>query len=95
MESVIIDLLASIIQQNADELSLQFALTRENHVEPLDIAKLAIACEAYFGMTLHDERIAQWRLLSDAAAYIEELLEDGQDQPALRSDEERVAWYYE
>ena len=93
--SRIADLLGEILSRDAYDFSHTFRLSTENGVTPLDVAKLAIACEQTFGFPLYDEKIAQWRTLGDAARHIDELLEEGQAESTARTDEDRVGWYYE
>lgn len=88
-------LLGEILLRDAYDIRAAFPLTAENRVTPIDIAKLAIACERAFRLTLFDERIAQWRTVGDACGHIEALLEEGMAEPTERTDEERTAWYYE
>ena len=95
VEQAVAELMGGILSRSPEDMTMSFALTPQSGVEPMDIAKLAIACEARWGLTLHDERVAEWRRLRDVAAHINELLEDGQAEPLERSDEDRLAWYYE
>lgn len=67
----------------------------EQGVTPMDIAKLAIACEQAFGIALYDEKIAQWETVGDVCRHIEELLDEGQAEAVEHTDEDRTAWYYE
>jgi len=89
------DLLAEVLSGDPEEMDASFALSGDNRVSPIDVARLAIACEKAFGISLYDDKVAQWRTLGDACRHIEELLEEGQGQAAVRSDEERTAWFYE
>lgn len=91
----VVDLLSEILSGDPHEMDASFSLTRENDVAPIDIAKLAIACEKAFQITLYDEKIAGWKTVGDACRHIEELLEEGQAEAVERSDEEREAWFYE
>lgn len=95
VQTVVAQLFSGILLRDAAELTPAFALNRKNGAEPLDIAKLAMAMEAHWGFTMHDDRVAEWRTLGDAMAYATELLEDGQGGPVQRSDEDRTAWFYE
>ncbi len=95
----VVDLLAEVLARDARDLDMDleedFALTPENRVEPVDIAKLAIACERTYRLALRDEEVAQWRTLGDAMAHVARLLEEGQAEPTERSEEDRTAWFYE
>ncbi|MDL2319399.1 hypothetical protein LJC74_10105 [Eubacteriales bacterium OttesenSCG-928-A19] len=68
---------------------------RLDGIAPIDLAKLAIACEGAFGFPLYDEKIAEWQTLGDACRHIDELLEEGMAESTERSDEDRIGWYYE
>lgn len=91
----VMEVVGEALSRVPEELSVGFALTPANRVEKVDVAKIAIALEEAFGLTLWDERVAQWRRLGDVLGYIQELLEQGEGEPLERNDEERVAWYYE
>lgn len=88
-------LLAEILMRDPLDILPGFALSDKEGVTPMDVAKLAIACEKAFSLTLYDEKVAEWRTVSDACAHIEALLEEGMDRPAERSESERTAWFYE
>lgn len=89
------ELLGGILSCDPMDLSASFKLTEANGVSPIDVAKLAIACEQRLGFRLYDEHIAQWKTLGDAQRDIDALLEEGLGKPTLHSDEERTAWFYE
>lgn len=88
-------LLGEILSGDPLELRERFLLIPENGVTLLEVAKLAIACEEAFGLSLHDEKIAQWETLGDVCRHVGELLEEGLAEPTERTDEERTGWYYE
>lgn len=90
----ITDLLAEILAADPYGMDAAFALTPES-VAPIDVARLAIACEDAFGISLHDEAVAQWHTVGDACAHVEALLEAGMGEKAERTDAERVGWFYE
>ena len=87
-------LLGKILSQSPGDMGMGFLLTPAN-VAPVEVAKLAIACEEAFGFPLYDEKIAEWRTLADVCNHIEQLLEEGQAEPTERTQEERTAWFYE
>lgn len=89
------DLLSEILLRERTELTPSYPLTSAGRVTPMDVAKLAIACERAFGLTLYDEKIAQWQTVADVCRLIEELLEEGQGEKTERTDDDRTAWYYE
>lgn len=88
-------LLGEILLRDPFEFSAAFALSPENGVAPIDVAKLAIACEKAFSLALYDEKVAEWKTLGGVCAHLEELLEEGLAEPAERTDADRVGWYYE
>ena len=88
-------LLGEILSMDPLEMGSSFSLSPENDVMPIDVAKLAIACEKAFGFPLFDEKVALWKTLEDVCRHIDELLEEGLAEPTQRSDEDRVDWYYE
>lgn len=88
-------LLGEILSLDPLEMGSSFPLSPAAGVAPMDVAKLAIACERAFGFSLFDEKIAQWETLGDVGDHIDELLEEGLAEPTQRSDEDRTAWYYE
>lgn len=92
---IVTDLLSEILSGDARDMGAAFRLTEENDVMPIDIAKLAIACERAFSLSLYDEKIAQWNTIGDVCEHIDALLEEGLSKPPERSDEERIDWYYE
>ncbi len=89
------ELLADIISADAQDIETNMTLTKDNGVEPLDKAKLMIACEKEFKITIHDEDVHAFRRVRDLAAYIDQTLSDGLANPPEFSDEDRTAWYYE
>lgn len=95
VRGTVVRLLSEILAGDPLDISTTFLLAPENGVTPIDIAKLAIACEKEFGFSLFDEKIAQWKTVGDACAHIEELLEEGLGESIDRSDEDRIDWFYE
>ena len=91
----VVALLSEILSGDPDEMDASFSLTRANSVAPIDIAKLAIACEQAFRIALYDEKIAEWKTVGDVCRHVAELLEEGQAEDTERSDEDRTAWFYE
>lgn len=89
------ELLGEILCRALADETKAFALSPANGVTALDIAQLAIACERHFGFALHDEKIAKWETLRDAASHIGELLDEGQGLQTTYSEEERTPWHYE
>lgn len=88
-------LLSDIIGVEADEIVATTTLSKRNGVEPLDVAKLIIACEKKFKLTIHDEDVHTFLCIGDLAAYIDQKLSEGYADTPEITDEDRVAWYYE
>lgn len=95
VHSVVVDLLSEILSGDPLDMNAAFRLTPENGVAPIDIAKLAIACEKAFGIPLYNEKIAQWETVGDVCGHIQRLLDEGLAEPTQRTDADRVGWYYE
>lgn len=88
-------LLSEIIGVEAEDITSMMPLTKDNGVDPLDIAKLIIACEKEFKVTIHDEDVLDFRCAYDIAAYIDNLLSLGLFDMPERTEEDRTAWFYE
>ena len=89
-------MLSEILSIDPADITPSFPLTSsQSGVEPIDVAKLAIACERAFGFPLFDEKIAEWRTVADVCEHIDELLEEGLAEATERTDEDRIGWYYE
>ncbi len=87
-------LLAEILGEGPVDRMPGMALVGNEQIAPLDVAKLVMACEQRFCVTIHDEDVQDFHTLQDLAAYIERLLEDGHTNRPLLQDEDRVNWYY-
>lgn len=87
-------LLADITGVDAEEITSKTALAKGSGMEPLDVARLVIACEKQFKINIADEDVHTFGCVEDLSAYIDQMLADGLDAPEL-SDEDRLAWYYE
>lgn len=88
-------LLVEIIGVEAEDVTARMPLTKDNGVDPLDIAKLIIACEREFKVTIHDEDVLDFHCAGDIAAYIDNLLSLGLNEMPERTEEDRTAWFYE
>ena len=91
----VIRLLSEILSEDLRGAGPGFTLDEVSGVSPMDIARLAIACEAEFGFPLYDEKIAEWKTIGDACRHIEQLLEEGQGESPEHTEEERTGWFYE
>ncbi len=85
-------LLSETAGSDVEDLS---ADTRLQEIEPIHLAKLAIACEQTFAITLYDDAVCDARTLGDLAAHIEHLLESGQRKMEEVTEEDRLPWFYE
>jgi acyl carrier protein len=88
-------MLSDIIGVEAADVPIKMALTKDNGVYPLDIAKLVIACEKEYKVTIHDEYVLTFRCVGDLADYIDNLLSLGLNEMPERTEEDRTAWFYE
>ncbi|MDR0469814.1 MAG: phosphopantetheine-binding protein [Peptococcaceae bacterium] len=91
----IMGMLIRILAVRDDEIEEDTAFSKDYDIGVLDVAKLVIACERRFRITIHDEDVHTFRCANDVAAYVDALLEDGSDDLALHDDDERTSWYYE
>lgn len=89
------NLLSEILSCDPLDLTAGFPLTGPQGILPIDVAKLALACEKAFRLSLFDEKIAKWHTLGDVYTHISELIEEGQAESTERTDNDRLAWYYE
>ncbi len=87
-------MLSDLLGVEADTIFAMTALNKENDVDAIDVAKLVIACEKQYKITIHDEDVLTFRTVGELSAHIDQMLLDGLDAPEL-TDEERTAWYYE
>jgi acyl carrier protein len=89
------ELLAKITVLPEGGLLPKTELAGENGLEPIDLVRLIIACEGKFKITIRDEDVYQWQCMGDIAAYIDGCLREGTADLALRSENQRQAWFYE
>ena len=87
-------MLIRILAIRDDEIEPDTAFAKDNDIELLDVAKLVIACERRFRVTIHDEDVHTFTCANDVAAYVDALLADGSNDLALHDDDDRTAWYY-
>lgn len=95
VQETVLDAIGEVLSRDAMDLGPAFRLAPSNDVAPIDVARIAIACEHAFGLQLHDEVIAAWETIGDVLAHVEGLLEAGDAEPTERTDADRTAWYYE
>lgn len=89
----VIMLLGGIV--GSGQLQITAGLRLSCHITPIERAKLILACEQEFFVTIHDEDAYGFQTLGNLAEYIERLLEAGMTNTPELKDEDRVAWYYE
>ena len=88
-------MLADILGMEAEDIPGHMALTKDNGVDPLGLAKWIIACEKEFRITINDEAVLAFHCVNDTAAYIDNMLSLGLNEMPERTEEDRVAWFYE
>ena len=64
-------------------------------VDVVSLAKLIIACERQFKITIADEKVPGFRRLADLAEYVDQRVQEGRDDYKQPDDQGRDAWYYE
>lgn len=64
-----------------DEIKETTELTKENCFEPIDIAKLVIASEEEFNITIHDEYVSLFKTVGDMVDYIQNNLPEPKFAP--------------
>lgn len=63
-------LLAEILGQEEDDITNQTEFTEEYGIEPIDLARLVIAAETKFGITIYDDEAAGFRTVGDVVKHI-------------------------
>lgn len=63
-------LLAEIIGEDEEDITEQTAFTEEYGIEPIDVAKLVIAVEKKFYITIHDDEAAGFQNVGDIVRHI-------------------------
>ncbi len=85
--------LAEILGQ--DDRQITPGMRLWHWMDAVSLAKLIIACERHYKVTIHDEHVPGFLRLDDLARYVEERAEEGRDDYQLPDDDARTAWYYE
>ena len=86
-------MLADILGQDEALIMPHTRLWRS--VDAVSLAKLLIACERQFRITIDDEFVPGFRRVADLAEYIRGKTEEGRDDYIQPDDAAREAWYYE
>lgn len=68
-------LLAEILGEDEEDITEQTAFTKEYGIEPIDAAKLIIAIEKTFDITIHDDEAAGFQNVGDAVKYVDKILD--------------------
>lgn len=69
-------ILAEIIEEDSEDITPETPLTKASGFEALQMAKLVMACEGRFKVTIHDEDILSFKCVQDLVEYIERILSD-------------------
>ena len=85
--------LAEILGQDEALVTPETGLWRS--VDAVSVAKLVIACERRFKITIDDERLPGFGRLGDLMEYVRRKMAEGRDDYVLPDDRSREAWYYE
>ncbi len=72
----IISLLSGIISVPEEEIEASIPLTAEYGIQGIDIAKLVIEIEKCFKITIYDEDVHTFQILSDVEKYVQALIEE-------------------
>ena len=91
------NLLAEIIGADPDDISPETSLCPTSGIEPIDLAKLIIACEKKFKITIYDEHVHHFQTVGNVVTYIENILAEGIENFSSQddADKQREAWYYQ
>lgn len=68
-------LLAEILGVEEDGITEETAFTKEYGIEPIDVAKLVIAAEKKFHVTIYDDEASAFQTVADVADHIDKILE--------------------
>lgn len=68
-------LLAEILGEDEEDITAQTEFTREYGIEPIDVAKLVIAVEKQFDITIYDDEAAVFKSVGDVARHVKKVLD--------------------
>ena len=71
IEERLIKLVSEIVDIGEEDISEKTKLTKESGIEPIDVARIVIAAEKEFDITIHDEYISNFTKIDDIIIYIE------------------------
>ena len=66
-------ILAEIIDVDVEDITLETELTSEYGIKAIDVAKLVIACEKKFKITIHDEDVHTFKCVNDVVEYMKKM----------------------
>ncbi len=81
INSKIIDLFCDVMSMDEDEINRKTLLNKESGFEPIDIARLVIAAEEKFHITIYDEHVGGFQTVGDMIDYIEDSLPEPDFSP--------------
>ncbi len=84
-------ILAELLETDEDEITPKTALS--DALDSLQTARLVIACEKKFRVTIFDEDVHGFKTAGDLAAYIE-ARRDEAGIDGDRAEREKSSWYY-
>lgn len=68
-------LLAEILGEDEEDITEQTGFTQEYGIEPIDVAKLVIAVEKKFDITIYDDEAAVFKNVGDVARHVTKVLD--------------------
>jgi acyl carrier protein len=86
-------MLAGILGQ--DEAGIAPGTKLWRSVDAVSLAKLVIACERRYRITIDDERVPDLKRLQDLVEYVRRKASEGRDDYVQPDERGRDAWYYE
>ncbi len=69
-------ILADLLDTDVDQVEPTTALSPENGVHAIDMAKLVVECERRFNVIIHDEDVHEFAYVDDIVQYIQRMVED-------------------
>ena len=86
-------MLAEILGQDEAQIAPGTKLWRS--VDAVSLARLVIACERRYKITIDDERVPDLRRLEDLVECVRRKVSEGRDDYVQPDERVRDAWYYE
>ncbi len=63
-------LLAEILGEDEEDITEQTEFTKEYGIEPVDVARLVIAAEEQFDISIHDDEAALFKNVGDVVRHV-------------------------